>query len=1018
MDMDDLLARSNLSTTNSTSLLHTRRSPKPHTRPTSTSRSQTRGAEREGSQYQSQYQSHGRTTPNSTHSTPRSAHPALVTRTLSAPQRSARPPPPVTDIVEEDAQPYTDRDSIASIKDDPFFRNYQSPDTVLLTRELRSATYLDALHGADEEDERDIVITPPPRSTRRPSTQISGPTSPSFSSAGMAEINIAVIGSSGAGKTTLIQRAFGLRTIPTTIVSSQRMPVDNVLYTVTLVELDLESLNVVSDQRVQWPKQISGQFIPRIDGAMLLYDVMNRDSIVELPQTLNALVSSSLPTILVSCKCDNPENTRQIDVESMESACLSCVEAFKTAANAPESARRCLSSILKAVMANKSGQPGPLSDGPGPRRRAISSAHLEKPIDLVSRPLSQQSKHSRASSEFSLLKGFPTPPLPSPRGQGPSSRHQPNSRTNLHHQFTLPDPHDAPPLSSHPAFKQDAFQGSIDSGAGPDFPEGAGPPMPSPSIGRSLDNSFLDTEGSDTDPSYRYSDDVPILQRSEESLSDKPAKILGVTFDELVDRLLDQSMSRADANFSDIFLCLYRKFASPGELFAAILNRLDKIAEDKNIHYLTRTATQLRIITVVAKWVSSYPGDFASPTTSRRLESFIRHLSADPVFAAAAQEMRVQLHSRVVVDDDTDWARTDADADSEAVSTAESGPPSPVGHRTNSATGVEDGIATLALDDEDSGRGEHKESGAEPAHSPRSASPTHSLAPSFYTAEDYEKEAAMMIPRQTLPLTKFRYHILMDTPDDDIADEMTRIDWVMFSSIRLRDLVRHVSLSLALKEKSKNLANVNRMINHFNHIAKWVANMILMRDKAKHRALMLEKFMTIALKLRQLNNYNSLAAVLAGINGSAIWRLNQTRTLVPAEVHKRFYRLVMLMSPQKSHFSYRLAWENSSLPRIPFIPLTRRDLVSAEEGSRTFVGDNGERINWKKFEILSEVILPIMKSQVVPYPNLQQHETARELILDCKMPTDDEEIYQRSIQVEGLAGTVESGKKKFPWFKA
>jgi len=148
--------------------------------------------------------------------------------------------------------------------------------------------------------------------------------------------------------------------------------------------------------------------------------------------------------------------------------------------------------------------------------------------------------------------------------------------------------------------------------------------------------------------------------------------------------------------------------------------------------------------------------------------------------------------------------------------------------------------------------------------------------------------------------------------------------------------------------------------------------------------------MMIALKLRLLNNYNGLAAVLAGINGSAIHRLAQTRALVPADVQKRFARLVLLMGTQKSHFAYRLAWENSSLPRIPFIPLHRRDLVSAELGSRTYLGEGSERINWKKFEVLSEVILPIMKSQVVPYPNLAKHDIARELILDCLMPNDDE----------------------------
>jgi hypothetical protein len=627
---------------------------------------------------------------------------------------------------------------------------------------------------------------------------------------------------------------------------------------------------------------------------------------------------------------------------------------------------------------------------PGPRRRATSSAHLEKPPDpAASRPLSQQSKHSRASSEFSLLRGFPAPPPVPSRGQAASSRS--NGRVNLQHQFTLPDPHDAPPLSSHPAFRHDAFQESGDSNLRLAPGSKSRSPLPSPGTGKAVDNSFLDMEESDADSSYRYSDDIPILQRNDDSFFDKPAKVAGVTFDELVDRLLGQNMSRADNNFSDIFLCLYRKFAAPGELFAAILDRLQHIANDKNIHYLTRTEAQLRITTVVAKWVSSYPGDFASPSTSRSLDQFINHLSSDPVFAAAAQEMRTQLLNRVVEDDDTGWARTDADVVSEMDSKTESAPASPVRHRTK--MDVDEDMSKLQVVDDEMTMGEpmeRKASTADSTASGPSESPSQSISQSYHTVEDYEREAATMVPKSLVPLTKFRYHIFMDTSDDDFADEMTRIDWVMFSSIRLRDLVRHVSLHLEQKEKCKSLTNVNRMISHFNHIAKWVANMILMRDKAKHRAQMLEKFMTIALKLRQLNNYNGLAAVLAGINGSAIHRLAQTRALVPPEVQKRFARLVLLMGTQKSHFAYRLAWENSSLPRIPFIPLHRRDLVSAEEGSRTFVGANGERINWKKFEVLSEVILPIMKSQVVAYPNLSKHDIARELILDCKMPVDDE----------------------------
>lgn len=70
---------------------------------------------------------------------------------------------------------------------------------------------------------------------------------------------------------------------------------------------------------------------------------------------IDALVYSNLPTILVSCKCDNPVNTRQVDAESIEAACLADVETVKTAANVPESARLCLGHVLRSIMAFRNG---------------------------------------------------------------------------------------------------------------------------------------------------------------------------------------------------------------------------------------------------------------------------------------------------------------------------------------------------------------------------------------------------------------------------------------------------------------------------------------------------------------------------------------------------------------------------------------------------------------------------------------------------------------------------------------
>jgi len=79
---------------------------------------------------------------------------------------------------------------------------------------------------------------------------------------------------------------------------------------------------------------------------------------------LDGFVSSSIPTILVSCKCDNPENTRQVNVDIMEEDCAACYEAVKTAENVPESARMALSSVLRAIMVHRNSKLSLLPDQP------------------------------------------------------------------------------------------------------------------------------------------------------------------------------------------------------------------------------------------------------------------------------------------------------------------------------------------------------------------------------------------------------------------------------------------------------------------------------------------------------------------------------------------------------------------------------------------------------------------------------------------------------------------------------
>jgi hypothetical protein len=121
-------------------------------------RTRSSNTSREGSR-----RDHPAKSPTSTNSTPRTARPALgPARAASAPLVPlTRDPNLIT--IGDGSDAFSQRDSVASIKDDPFFRNYQSPQSISLARELRSATYSERLR--DEALPKD----PPPRSNKRPS---------------------------------------------------------------------------------------------------------------------------------------------------------------------------------------------------------------------------------------------------------------------------------------------------------------------------------------------------------------------------------------------------------------------------------------------------------------------------------------------------------------------------------------------------------------------------------------------------------------------------------------------------------------------------------------------------------------------------------------------------------------------------------------------------------------------------------------------------------------------------------
>ena len=331
---------------------------------------------------------------------------------------------------------------------------------------------------------------------------------------------------------------------------------------------------------------------------------------------------------------------------------------------------------------------------------------------------------------------------------------------------------------------------------------------------------------------------------------DKEADDAGMTFDDLVDRLLSVPLSKQDGKFVAIFLCLYRKFATPARLLDALIVRFERI-ETGDMPLLLRHADQLRLLNVMGHWVSEYAGDFAGVQTRKRLLRFITKLERNAIFAFAAKEMESFLET-FVDDEDASWSVSDdKDAPTQEVETfldtsAPSSPATFVGSE-NPQEGLMTNVSTLDLSEEGADLSSQYSNISTTSSMERSGSISGQSFKTYLSVDAAQQESHRLevIPRN--PLTKAQWRLFMETPEEEFARELTRIDWIMYCSFRPRELIRHVSASVEDKEKpDSRLENVNRMIREFNHLAYFAANMVLLRDKPKHRAQALDKLTSIA----------------------------------------------------------------------------------------------------------------------------------------------------------------------------
>lgn len=210
---------------------------------------------------------------------------------------------------------------------------------------------------------------------------------------------------------------------------------------------------------------------------------------------------------------------------------------------------------------------------------------------------------------------------------------------------------------------------------------------------------------------------------------------------------------------------------------------------------------------------------------------------------------------------------------------------------------------------------------------------------------------------------------ILDFDPMELARQFTIIESKLFCAIQPEEL-----LALEWTKKSDSKAvNVKAMSKLSTNLANLVADTILHLEDAKKRAVMIKHWVKIAAKCLELNNYDSLMAIICSLNSSMVMRLKKTWELVSAKTKVRLDELKTITDVGRNYAVLRQRLQNHVAPCIPFVGIYLTDLTFVDVGNgttRQLPGESGSDsmsvINFDKHMKTAKIVGQLQSFQV-PY---------------------------------------------------
>ncbi|XP_060943245.1 ras guanyl-releasing protein 3 isoform X1 [Limanda limanda] len=225
----------------------------------------------------------------------------------------------------------------------------------------------------------------------------------------------------------------------------------------------------------------------------------------------------------------------------------------------------------------------------------------------------------------------------------------------------------------------------------------------------------------------------------------------------------------------------------------------------------------------------------------------------------------------------------------------------------------------------------------------------------------------------------------------ELAEHLTFLEFKSIRRISFTDYQSYVTHGCLIDNPT-----LERSIALFNGVSQWVQLMVLSKLTPQTRAEVITKYIHVAQKLLQLQNFNTLMAVVGGLSHSSISRLKETHSYLAPEVVKIWSEMTELVSSSNNYSCYRKAFIESQGFKIPILGVHLKDLIAVHVVFPDWI-DDSNKVNLVKMNQLYMTFNELVSLQSAAAQVEPNMDLIYLLTLSLDLYYTEDEIYELSL---------------------